>query len=456
MGETFFAPWFHQVDAALFTNTLHLMPGLRYKKKICLNDIIDVRALKNMKSFSNGNFAAVKKESQVGGWLAVLKIALEWSLIVTNGHSKVVIPNDTEDFEPTKPVAPAKKKTTVVRKISEAMKRKKPAKTPEELREDGVDDDLHMVMALQISAMEEQRRQEIIVEEDADVEEEAAVEEANVDRSQVLSTPVVSKKKRTMETNRGNTAILDSDEESSFHDSPQFASTKIYESPTELSTSSHHSATPNASLPSPLSLSFPEPVLTGRKMVKLNDFTVSGHPDKALLNISNLSDKCQGKKKQAKTLKYGKPESESESDDDSVDRATRRKVEKAKMKPFEVKEALDHGKKIFTPVNLQIVGWQWDEKSEEVELKMSDSRFVYPMLLSSQFAWMVGPHLKTNTIVTVTEIKKKKGSRKPIIMHMMIDSKIQTDQILGNPLNMYFFHFLREYVFFYSLLLMEN
>ena len=213
------------------------MPGLRYKKKICLNDIIDVRALKNMKSFSNGNFAAVKKESQVGGWLAVLKIALEWSLIVTNGHSghsKVVIPNDTEDFEPTKPVAPAKKKTTVVRKISEAMKRKKPAKTPEELREDGVDDDLHMVMALQISAMEEQRRQEIIVEEDADVEEEAAVEEANVDRSQVLSTPVVSKKKRTMETNRGNTAILDSDEESSFHDSPQFACTKIYESPTEL------------------------------------------------------------------------------------------------------------------------------------------------------------------------------------------------------------------------------
>ena len=135
------------------------MPGLRYKKKIYLNDIIDVRALKNMKSFSNGNFAAVKEESQVGGWLAVLKIALEWSLIVTNGHSghsKVVIPNDTEDFEPTKPVAPAKKKTTVVRKISEAMKRKKPAKTPEELREDGVDDDLHMVMALQISAMEEQ------------------------------------------------------------------------------------------------------------------------------------------------------------------------------------------------------------------------------------------------------------------------------------------------------------
>ena len=120
MGETFFAPWFHQVDAALFTNTLHLMPGLRYKKKICLNDIIDVRALKNMKSFSNGNFAAVKKESQVGGWLAVLKIALEWSLIVTNGHSghsKVVIPNDTEDFEPTKPVAPSKKKATVVRKI---------------------------------------------------------------------------------------------------------------------------------------------------------------------------------------------------------------------------------------------------------------------------------------------------------------------------------------------------
>lgn len=44
-------------------------------------------------------------------------------------------------------------------KISEALKGKLPAKNVEEVRDGGVDDDLHKAMALQISSMEEQRRQ---------------------------------------------------------------------------------------------------------------------------------------------------------------------------------------------------------------------------------------------------------------------------------------------------------
>ena len=171
-------------------------------------------------------------------------------------------------------------------------------------------------------------------------------------------------------------------------------------------------------------------------MVKINDFTVSEHPEKALHNMSNLSEKCQGRKKQLKSLKYGKPE-ESESDDDlDMTKITRRRLEKAKIKPFEVKEALDKGSKIMTPVNLQIVGWTWDKDTEDLEVSMSDGKFIYPMLLSSQFSWMVGKELHNNTIVTVTEIKKKRGSRKPIIMHLMIDSKIQTEHTLGNPMQL--------------------
>ena len=79
------------------------------------------------------------------------------------------------------------------------------------------------------------------------------------------------------------------------------------------------------------------------------------------------------------------------------------------------------------------MGWNWDEKSEELELSMSDSRFIYPMLLSSQFAWMIGSELKTNTILTITELKKKRGTSKLIIMHMMVNSKIQVEHTLGNP-----------------------
>ena len=170
-------------------------------------------------------------------------------------------------------------------------------------------------------------------------------------------------------------------------------------------------------------------------MLKINDFTVTEHPERELINVSNISEKCKGKKKQLKSLKYGKPESESE-DELDMSKVTRRRLEKANIKPFEVKEALENGSKIFTPVNLQIVGWSWDQTTQELELSMSDGKFIYPMLLSSQFAWMVGKELHNNTIITITELKKKRGTGKPIIMHMMVNSKIQTDVTLGNPMHL--------------------
>ena len=343
-----------------------------------------------------------------------------------------------------KPEEKKKEKPVIVKRISEALKRKRPAKKIENER-GGVDDDLHMVLALQISDMEEKRRREEVNTEDQNVIVEAfpnfdiGEPEETDDISQVLETPLIVKK-RMLETNKADAAILDSDADSSFPDSPLFASTKNCAPGTKFLSSSHGSPAtltsssgfpaPNATHPFQSSIS--AAALTGRKMLKINDFTVTEHPEKAVLNMSNLSEKCQGRKKQMKSLKYGKPESESDEDLD-FSKVTRRRLEKANIKPFLVKEAMDKGTKIFTPVNLQIVGWNWDEKSEELELSMSDSRFIYPMLLSSQFAWMIGSELKTNTILTITELKKKRGTGKLIIMHMMINAKIQVQHTLGNP-----------------------
>ena len=468
MGEAYFSGWFHKVDAALFVTTMHLMPGMKIKKKISLNDLIDFKALKGIKGLSNGNYSAVKKQSKISGWLPFMKIFLEWSQIVTEGHigKKTSDSSEDEDFIPVKkagskhkakpnekknekPDEKKKEKSVVVKKISEALKRKRPAKKTEKER-GGVDDDLHLALALQISAMEEERRQENRINEDQNLEEGATfevgetIETENDDISEFLVTPPIMKKPRQLGSKKANTGLLDTD--SSFPDSPMFASTKNCAPGTNLFSSFNDSpSSPNSSHTSQSSKSYQSSkssqssmllsgeALTGRKMVKINDFTVTEHPENALMNISNLSKKCEGKKKQVKSLKYGKPESESE-DDLDMDKVTRRRVERANIKPFQVKEAMEKGAKIFTPVNLQIVGWNWDEESEELEVSMSDSRFIYPMLLSSQFSWMIGKELQTNTIVTITEVKKMRGSRKPIIMHMMIDAKIQTDHTLGNPM----------------------
>ena len=451
MGEAYFSGWFHKVDAALFVTTMHLMPGMKIKKKICLNNLIDFKALRGIKGLSNGNYAAVKKESKISGWLPFMKIFLEWSQIVTEGHickkKSDISEDEDEDFLPVKkagsktkakPNEKKKEKPVVVKKISEALKRKRPAKQIEKER-GGVDDGLHLAMAIQISAMEEERRQENMNNEDQNMEEGATVEVGETieteddDISEFQVTPPIMKKARQLGTNKANTGLLDTD--SSFPDSPLFASTKNCAPGTNLFSSFNDTpSSPNSSHTSQSSQSSQSSMfLSGKKMVKINDFTVAEHPENAMMNISNLSTKCEGKKKQTKSLKYGKPESESE-DDLDMDKVTRRRVERANMKPFQVKEAMDRGAKIFTPVNLQIVGWNWDEETEELEVSLSDSRFIYPMLLSSQFSWMIGKELKNNTIVTITEIKKMRGSRKPIIMHMMIDSKIQTDHTLGNPM----------------------
>ena len=65
LGEGYFAVWLHRVDPALLINTADLMPGLKNKKKISLDDIITFKDMKNIKGIGNGNLSAIKKESMV-------------------------------------------------------------------------------------------------------------------------------------------------------------------------------------------------------------------------------------------------------------------------------------------------------------------------------------------------------------------------------------------------------
>ena len=97
--------------------------------------------------------------------------------------------------------------------------------------------------------------------------------------------------------------------------------------------------------------------------------------------------------------------------------------------------SLEENKNIMTPVNLQLVGWNKIimGKETKLEVDLSDSKFIYKFLLTDQFSWMFGEHIKMNTILTVSEIKKKQ--RRRIIMHMMIDKNMQMNTMLGNPVN---------------------
>ena len=88
-GERYFPGWFHKVDTALFVQTSSLMPGLKDTEELCLQDIIDFKELKNMKSLSNGNISAIKKESKVKSWSGFMKILLEWGVIIMNVEEAV-------------------------------------------------------------------------------------------------------------------------------------------------------------------------------------------------------------------------------------------------------------------------------------------------------------------------------------------------------------------------------
>ena len=89
LGERYFPGWFHKVDTALFVQTSSLMSGLKDTEELCLQEIIDLKELKNMKSLSNGNISAIKKESKVKSWSGFMKILLEWRVIIMNVEETV-------------------------------------------------------------------------------------------------------------------------------------------------------------------------------------------------------------------------------------------------------------------------------------------------------------------------------------------------------------------------------
>ena len=122
IGETYFAGWFYKVDAALFVHMMHMMPGMKGKRFICLNDLLNFKDLRGIKSMSNGKVSAVKKESKINGWLPFLKIFLEWGRIVTEGQKQNVTKGEDEG---TQEIIPEQNKKTVPKKIGNRIEKTK-------------------------------------------------------------------------------------------------------------------------------------------------------------------------------------------------------------------------------------------------------------------------------------------------------------------------------------------
>ena len=94
LGEGFFPGWLHKIDPALFVNTADLMPGLKSKEEISLEDIIKFKDMKSIKGIGNGNLPAITKESKVKTWLGFLKIVLEWREIVLEKTIEKAVPKN--------------------------------------------------------------------------------------------------------------------------------------------------------------------------------------------------------------------------------------------------------------------------------------------------------------------------------------------------------------------------
>ena len=184
-----------------------------------------------------------------------------------------------------------------------------------------------------------------------------------------------------------------------------------------------------------------------KKSIKITNVTVRKCPEKQMTNKANLTDECKKqnyKKKTMKKLMYAAPSINSScSDEDLIDETNKKEakelkrlVAKAQIKPEEVKQSIEENRNIFTPVNLQLLGYRKVLMGEEsrLEVDLSDSKIVYKFLMTNQYSWMFGSHIQMNMILTVNEIKKKQG--KMIVMHMMIDKNLQVNTKLGNPVRM--------------------
>ena len=174
-----------------------------------------------------------------------------------------------------------------------------------------------------------------------------------------------------------------------------------------------------------------------------------------MTNKADLTNECRKKMSQNKTIKkltYAAPAIETERSDENSSSSSdedlypesnhkeakelKKLVSKAQINPEHVRKSLKENGNIMTPLNLQLVGWKkiLVEKETKLEVDLSDSRYIYKFLMTDQFSWMFGDHIKMNMILTITEIKKKHETM--IVMHMMIDKKLQVNKRLGKPVNM--------------------
>ena len=492
LGERYVAAWLHKVDTALFVHTSDLMPGIMNTNEFCMQDIINFKQLRHMKSLSNGIISEVKKESKVKSWTSVLKILLEWRGVVTESEEpaqktkenekekrkKRVVEDSEEDFVEKTPPKKFKllerKRAVEKRQPKDTSKAKEYAKKRinenksknrkiEKERKDGNEKvDLEVSLPLEKEREVEKSMSKSDSDMFADSDESSSEEYYNrrpsgrvASRTTSLTpppsfTPPPTSSLTPHPAPTCSLAAVDASCSSSDYSSNSEEEKEEEEEEEEEEEMELRTSTPTASRRPPstsASISCISPLAkvakVPKKPVVLKHLTVTKNPDKQIQNkAEDMTMECEKLLPKNRNMKLARyeldrnllSETETDTDEDEEEKVLKKDVEKTKMKPGEVAEALRKNENIKTPVNLQLE--KVKIKKEETTAKLSDTRYQYEFVISKKIAFMLDPNLKDNikmnTIVTITEVKKTKEGKK-IIKDWMIKKRLQVNKKLGKP-----------------------
>ena len=470
LGEQYAAAWLHKVDAALFVHTSNLMPGIK-TKEFCLQDLIDFKKLKQMKSLINGIISEIKKESKVKSWTSLLKIILEWRQVVMELTEMAKTPqevdkkgekrevDDSEDkFVEATPLKKFKlypnKKTVEKRQAKDTTKAKEYAKERirkqkllnKSIEKERMEECNNLDLEVSLEKEKEKEREpdksvsDIFATSSEDVDEDSSEEYYNRQPSGKVVSPTHSNHPSTTSTYiRSPDALCASsssfDHNSSSEEEMEGLTTSTPVTSRSLSSTSTSSSTA-ISFISPLAKVARTP--KNPKSVVMKYLTVAKNPEKDVKNKTNdMTLKCEKLKPRNRGMKMTRYELDSETEsetEDEEEKSLKKDLEKTQINPGEVSESLRKYDTVKTPVNLQLQSVKITDKETLAEL--SDSRYRYQFVISKKISFMLDPMLKeciqNNTVITLTDVKRTKDGRK-IVKDWLIQKRKQINRSLGKP-----------------------
>ena len=178
-----------------------------------------------------------------------------------------------------------------------------------------------------------------------------------------------------------------------------------------------------------------------RKSVIVKHLTIAESPEKVVINKTlDMTRKCEKLKPKNRYMKIARysldrkkdfmDQSNSETDTDEDDKNLQKDLDLCRIIPKKVANSIKKDLKIETPVNLQLESISKD--GIQTLARMSDSVYIYEFVVSKKLDFLLENHIKPNTVMTVTEIKKTKGGRS-LIKDWFIERKQQIHKKLGSP-----------------------